>query len=172
MDEKHTTVRNGNIIFKESIKAITSAVACWQTNKEQTTWATSLIGLAGPSARKDGSYSGARVLLSADTKDPARLRFVVYPHESVPLCELDRVLRLAGDPGNHLASFLLRLHQAGFDCVLLFLQVITVNLPAPVSHLLAAEIHEFDLIRLCVLKYERKSILGNGKEGHYAVTLL
>ena len=55
---------------------------------------------------------------------------------------------------------------------MLFLQVITVNLPAPVSHLLAAKIHEFDLIRLCVLKYERKSILGNGEEGHYAVTLL
>jgi len=56
--------------------------------------------------------------------------------------------------------------------VMLFLQGITVNVPPPVSQLLAPERHEFDLIGHRVLKYESKSIFGNRNVGHYAFALV
>lgn len=47
--------------------------------------------------------------------------------------------------------------------VMLFLQGIAVNMPVPVSQLLAPERHEFDLVGHRVLKYESKSIFGNAR---------
>jgi len=54
----------------------------------------------------------------------------------------------------------------------LFLQGIAVNVPAPASQPLSPERHEFDLIGHGVLKYESKSIIGNGDVGHYAFALV
>jgi hypothetical protein len=56
--------------------------------------------------------------------------------------------------------------------VMLFLQGIAVNAPAPVSQLLAPERHEIELIGHRVLKYESKSIFGNRNVGHYAFALV
>ena len=56
--------------------------------------------------------------------------------------------------------------------VMFFLQGITVNVPPPVSQLLASERHEFDLIGHRVLKHQSKSIFGNRNVGHYAFALV